>query len=81
MEMRQYRMGLIQTADQLRFSYLAIVEGARQVLGISSDDLGIGGQKVGFEDSLIISKHYFSQVLRTVSELGNFGIEVADKIK
>lgn len=27
MEMRQYRMGLIQTPDQLRFSYLAIIEG------------------------------------------------------
>lgn len=45
MEMRQYRMGLIQTADQLRFSYLAIVEGAKQVLGVSSDDLGMGRQK------------------------------------
>uniref|UniRef100_A0A6M2CR66 protein-tyrosine-phosphatase n=2 Tax=Rhipicephalus microplus TaxID=6941 RepID=A0A6M2CR66_RHIMP len=27
--MRKYRMGLIQTPDQLRFSYLAILEGAR----------------------------------------------------
>ncbi|KAL1130837.1 hypothetical protein AAG570_012078, partial [Ranatra chinensis] len=27
MEMRCYRMGLIQTPDQLRFSYLAIIEG------------------------------------------------------
>lgn len=27
MDMRCYRMGLIQTADQLRFSYLAIIEG------------------------------------------------------
>lgn len=27
MEMRKYRMGLIQTHDQLRFSYLAIIEG------------------------------------------------------
>nr|XP_039250690.1 tyrosine-protein phosphatase non-receptor type 2-like [Styela clava] len=29
LEMRKYRMGLIQTAQQLRFSYLAIAEGAR----------------------------------------------------
>ncbi|XP_054918711.1 tyrosine-protein phosphatase non-receptor type 2-like isoform X3 [Dermacentor andersoni] len=29
LEMRKYRMGLIQTPDQLRFSYLAILEGAR----------------------------------------------------
>jgi len=32
LEMRQYRMGLIQTPDQLRFSYLAIIEGAKQLL-------------------------------------------------
>ncbi|XP_029837691.2 tyrosine-protein phosphatase non-receptor type 2 isoform X1 [Ixodes scapularis] len=29
LEMRRFRMGLIQTPDQLRFSYLAILEGAR----------------------------------------------------
>lgn len=29
LEMRKFRMGLIQTPDQLRFSYLAILEGAR----------------------------------------------------
>ena len=27
LEMRSYRMGLIQTPDQLRFSYQAIIEG------------------------------------------------------
>lgn len=27
MDMRKYRMGLIQTPDQLRFSYLAVIEG------------------------------------------------------
>ncbi|KAF4521350.1 hypothetical protein B566_EDAN006939 [Ephemera danica] len=32
MEMRRHRMGLIQTPDQLRFSYLAILEGARRLL-------------------------------------------------
>ncbi|XP_076358258.1 tyrosine-protein phosphatase non-receptor type 1-like isoform X3 [Tachypleus tridentatus] len=32
LEMRKYRMGLIQTPDQLRFSYLAIIEGAKQIL-------------------------------------------------
>lgn len=30
--MRKSRMGLIQTPDQLRFSYLAIIEGAKRVL-------------------------------------------------
>ncbi|XP_032682035.1 tyrosine-protein phosphatase non-receptor type 2-like isoform X1 [Odontomachus brunneus] len=31
LEMRRYRMGLIQTPDQLRFSYAAIIEGAKQL--------------------------------------------------
>ncbi|XP_012286933.1 tyrosine-protein phosphatase non-receptor type 2 isoform X2 [Orussus abietinus] len=31
MEMRQSRMGLIQTPDQLQFSYAAIIEGAKQL--------------------------------------------------
>ncbi|XP_030606174.1 tyrosine-protein phosphatase non-receptor type 2-like isoform X1 [Archocentrus centrarchus] len=29
--MREYRMGLIQTPDQLRFSYMAVIEGARLI--------------------------------------------------
>ncbi|KAG5885467.1 hypothetical protein JTB14_037047 [Gonioctena quinquepunctata] len=32
LEMRSFRMGLIQTAEQLRFSYQAIIEGAKQSL-------------------------------------------------
>jgi len=32
MEMRRHRMGLIQTMDQLRFSYQAILEGAKRLL-------------------------------------------------
>lgn len=46
MNMRRYRMGLIQTSDQLRFSYLAIVEGARRVLGVSSMDSGFDSQEI-----------------------------------
>ncbi|KAM9310119.1 tyrosine-protein phosphatase non-receptor type 2a isoform 2-T2 [Pholidichthys leucotaenia] len=34
--MREYRMGLIQTPDQLRFSYMAVLEGARLILGENS---------------------------------------------
>lgn len=57
LEMRKCRMGLIQTADQLRFSYLAIIEGGHSILSngnatldILSDYmdvciLGIQGQK------------------------------------
>lgn len=33
MKMRNFRMGLIQTPEQLRFSYQAILEGARRLLG------------------------------------------------
>ncbi|XP_078789951.1 tyrosine-protein phosphatase non-receptor type 2a isoform X2 [Oryzias latipes] len=32
LDMRKYRMGLIQTADQLRFSYMAVIEGAKLIL-------------------------------------------------
>ncbi|KAL4234107.1 Tyrosine-protein phosphatase non-receptor type 2 [Mactra antiquata] len=31
--MRSYRMGLIQTSEQLKFSYMAIIEGGRKLLG------------------------------------------------
>lgn len=36
LDMRRYRMGLIQTADQLRFSYMAVKEGAKYSMGDSS---------------------------------------------
>lgn len=32
LDMRKYRMGLIQTPEQLRFSYLAILDGAQRLL-------------------------------------------------
>uniref|UniRef100_A0A672PQG0 Tyrosine-protein phosphatase non-receptor type n=1 Tax=Sinocyclocheilus grahami TaxID=75366 RepID=A0A672PQG0_SINGR len=36
LDMREYRMGLIQTPDQLRFSYMAVMEGAKSILGNSA---------------------------------------------
>ncbi|XP_060056622.1 tyrosine-protein phosphatase non-receptor type 2 isoform X4 [Erinaceus europaeus] len=33
LNMRKYRMGLIQTPDQLRFSYMTIIEGAKFIKG------------------------------------------------
>ncbi|KAM3596450.1 uncharacterized protein V6R79_014710 [Siganus canaliculatus] len=33
LDMRKYRMGLIQTPDQLRFSYMAVLEGAKCIMG------------------------------------------------
>nr|XP_033790024.1 tyrosine-protein phosphatase non-receptor type 2 isoform X2 [Geotrypetes seraphini] len=35
LDMRRYRMGLIQTPGQLRFSYLAVIEGAKGMKGDS----------------------------------------------
>lgn len=36
LDMRKYRMGLIQTPDQLRFSYMAVLEVAKSIMGDSS---------------------------------------------
>ncbi|XP_075069366.1 tyrosine-protein phosphatase non-receptor type 2 [Mixophyes fleayi] len=36
LDMRQYRMGLIQTPGQLRFSYMAVIEGSKSIIGGSS---------------------------------------------
>lgn len=35
--MREFRMGLIQTPDQLRFSYMAVIEGARLILADNTE--------------------------------------------
>ncbi|KAK3607383.1 hypothetical protein CHS0354_022544 [Potamilus streckersoni] len=39
LSMRSFRMGLIQTHDQLRFSYLAVIEGGRRLLQIPDKDV------------------------------------------
>ncbi|CAH2284721.1 tyrosine- phosphatase non-receptor type 2 isoform X2 [Pelobates cultripes] len=36
LNMRSYRMGLIQTPGQLRFSYMAVIEGAKYIMGDSN---------------------------------------------
>ncbi|KAM6935839.1 tyrosine-protein phosphatase non-receptor type 2a isoform 1-T1 [Lycodopsis pacificus] len=36
LDMREYRMGLIQTPDQLRFSYMAVIEGAKLIPAVNS---------------------------------------------
>ena len=41
LELRKFRMGLIQTSDQLKFSYLAIAAGAQQA-GLVSAELLAG---------------------------------------
>ncbi|KAM4633726.1 tyrosine-protein phosphatase non-receptor type 2a isoform 2-T2 [Polymixia lowei] len=49
LDMREYRMGLIQTPDQLRFSYMAVIEGAKLIL---KDDLTQNKRRVMFKDDL-----------------------------
>ncbi|CAM4698070.1 unnamed protein product [Leuciscus chuanchicus] len=39
LDMREYRMGLIQTPDQLRFSYMAVIEGAKSILKESTQQV------------------------------------------
>ncbi|KAG8571314.1 hypothetical protein GDO81_011591 [Engystomops pustulosus] len=41
LDMRRYRMGLIQTAGQLRFSYMAVIEGTKTIME-SSQNLSRG---------------------------------------
>lgn len=41
LNMRKYRMGLIQTPDQLRFSYMAVLEGAKFIMGDSSVQVAV----------------------------------------
>lgn len=47
LEMRRHRMGLIQTADQLRFSYLAIIEGAKYLQGDLSSQASVLSHRSG----------------------------------
>lgn len=47
LEMRKFRMGLIQTADQLRFSYLAVIEGAKFIMGDASVQVSAPGSSQG----------------------------------
>lgn len=41
LDMRRYRMGLIQTPDQLRFSYMAVIEGAKFIMGDSTIQVNV----------------------------------------
>ncbi|TNN73314.1 Tyrosine-protein phosphatase non-receptor type 1 [Liparis tanakae] len=52
LEMRRYRMGLIQTADQLRFSYLAVIEGAKYITGDMSLQASLPSAPTSISESL-----------------------------
>ncbi|KAM3613827.1 uncharacterized protein V6R79_005566 [Siganus canaliculatus] len=51
LDMRRYRMGLIQTPDQLRFSYMAVIEGAKLVVKDSSETQLNSPRAVSSDDS------------------------------
>lgn len=53
LEMRKFRMGLIQTPDQLRFSYLAILEGSKSLLPPSQQMAGNIGNPQGDTERLL----------------------------
>ncbi|XP_053468921.1 tyrosine-protein phosphatase non-receptor type 2 isoform X2 [Ictalurus furcatus] len=53
LDMRRYRMGLIQTPDQLRFSYMAVLEGAKCIMGDSS--VQKRWQELSREDQVCVS--------------------------
>ena len=55
LEMRKYRMGLIQTEFQLKFSYLAIAEGARQHGHLNLNILSGGGEEPFSQFSILIT--------------------------
>ena len=44
--MRKQRLGLIQTPDQLRFSYIAIIQGAIQLLHLEAESSESEGELV-----------------------------------
>lgn len=56
MDMRQYRMGLIQTADQLRFSYQAIIEGAKRILSSSPDSGFFDPEQVCYRSIILMHR-------------------------
>ncbi|XP_014608533.1 PREDICTED: tyrosine-protein phosphatase non-receptor type 2 isoform X3 [Polistes canadensis] len=64
MEMRKSRMGLIQTPDQLRFSYAAIIEGAKQ----------LPSNNVNVDNNEIVTNHY-----DVVNNINNSSIEEEDE--
>uniref|UniRef100_D3Z6W2 Tyrosine-protein phosphatase non-receptor type n=1 Tax=Mus musculus TaxID=10090 RepID=D3Z6W2_MOUSE len=71
LNMRKYRMGLIQTPDQLRFSYMAIIEGAKYTKGDSNIQNRVmvekyNGKRIGSEDEKLTGLP--SKVQDTVEE-------------
>lgn len=66
LELRKYRMGLIQTHDQLTFSYEAIIEGMKRmnndVSFLARDFPGIAFDESNLFSSLLALRHSTSWI-------------------
>ena len=69
LDMRKYRMGLIQTEFQLKFSYLAIAEGARQDGHLNLNILS--GRFTHWMNRSISKSPAFSELLVKIHYCGN----------
>ncbi len=54
LKLRQYRVGLVQTAEQLRFSYLAIIEGIIKLYPEAFEGLNERNEGNSLTQSLIL---------------------------
>uniref|UniRef100_A0A8C5P1P2 Tyrosine-protein phosphatase non-receptor type n=1 Tax=Jaculus jaculus TaxID=51337 RepID=A0A8C5P1P2_JACJA len=61
LSMRKFRMGLIQTPDQLRFSYMAIMEGAKYIKGDAP--IQIRSRELSKEDAPPASDHSTNKIM------------------
>ncbi|XP_068090800.1 tyrosine-protein phosphatase non-receptor type 2 [Hyperolius riggenbachi] len=69
LDMRHYRMGLIQTPGQLRFSYMAVIEGTKSIMASSStqnscNDLSKLDQSAKVDNNQTDERHNGSTVLK-----------------
>lgn len=66
LEMRKSRMGLIQTPDQLRFSYEAIIEGAKHLPLESLSNMVSESQIVSLSDPKVIIKAILNVITKII---------------
>ncbi|EPY79361.1 hypothetical protein CB1_000932082 [Camelus ferus] len=73
LNMRKYRMGLIQTPDQLRFSYMTIIEGAKLLKGDS--DIQKRWKELSKEDLCPVFDHSPTKVMTEKYNGNRVGLE------
>ncbi|XP_073646576.1 tyrosine-protein phosphatase non-receptor type 2 isoform X2 [Tursiops truncatus] len=73
LNMRKYRMGLIQTPDQLRFSYMTIIEGAKFIKGDSS--IQKRWKELSKEDVCPVFDHSPTKIMTEIYNGNRIGLE------